>query len=61
MVRCGFEDDPEFLETVPVGQLPTLTGMRPHVQLIRRDVVLTNEVKHCRKEIKELIICLGNE
>jgi hypothetical protein len=36
MVRCGFEDDPEFLETVPVGQLPTLTGMRPHVQLIRQ-------------------------
>jgi hypothetical protein len=53
MVRCGFEDDPEF-ETIPDGQIPTLTGMSPHVKLIRQNVVLTNEVKHCRKEIKEL-------
>lgn len=48
MVRRGFADDEEFTSDIPTAQIPTLTGMSPHVKLLRQNTVILREVKRMR-------------
>ena len=53
MVRCGFADDEEFTAGIPREQIPTLTGMSPHVKILRQNEVIIREVKRMKEAYTE--------